>query len=88
MFHFGAYCRGREDLLRKILQPRCHYRGGLPGQQLPGHAVLHLGDEDATGVHHQGLCAGWRTAENGKQVFGKDYFDELLERIREIRASE
>jgi len=24
----------------------------------------------------------------GKQVFGKDYFDELLERIREIRASE
>ena len=24
----------------------------------------------------------------GKQVFGRDYFDELLERIREIRASE
>jgi hypothetical protein len=26
--------------------------------------------------------------KHGKQVFGKDYFDELLERIREIRASE
>ena len=26
--------------------------------------------------------------KRGKQVFGKDYFDELLERIREIRASE
>lgn len=26
--------------------------------------------------------------KRGRQVFGKDYFDELLERIREIRASE
>ncbi|MCP4680974.1 MAG: virulence RhuM family protein [Desulfobacterales bacterium] len=26
--------------------------------------------------------------KQGKQIFGKDYFDELLERIREIRASE
>ena len=26
--------------------------------------------------------------KQGQQVFGKDYFDELLERIREIRASE
>jgi len=26
--------------------------------------------------------------KQGKQVFGKDYFDELLERIREIRAGE
>ncbi len=26
--------------------------------------------------------------KQGKQVFGKDYFDELIERIREIRASE
>lgn len=26
--------------------------------------------------------------KQGKQVFGKEYFDELLERIREIRASE
>lgn len=26
--------------------------------------------------------------KQGKQVFGKDYFEELLERIREIRASE
>ncbi len=26
--------------------------------------------------------------KRGKQVFGKDYFDELLERIRDIRASE
>ena len=26
--------------------------------------------------------------KQGTQVFGKDYFDELLERIREIRASE
>jgi len=26
--------------------------------------------------------------KQGKTVFGKDYFDELLERIREIRASE
>ena len=26
--------------------------------------------------------------KQGNQVFGKDYFDELLERIREIRASE
>lgn len=26
--------------------------------------------------------------KQGNQLFGKDYFDELLERIREIRASE
>lgn len=26
--------------------------------------------------------------KQGKRIFGKDYFDELLERIREIRASE
>ena len=26
--------------------------------------------------------------KRGKQIFGKDYFDELLERIREIRTSE
>ena len=26
--------------------------------------------------------------KQGKKLFGKDYFDELLERIREIRASE
>ena len=26
--------------------------------------------------------------KQGNQVFGKDYFDELLDRIREIRASE
>ena len=26
--------------------------------------------------------------KQGKTVFGKDYFDDLLERIREIRASE
>jgi len=26
--------------------------------------------------------------KRGKQVFGRDYFDELLERIRQIRASE
>jgi hypothetical protein len=26
--------------------------------------------------------------KQGKTLFGKDYFDELLERIREIRASE
>src|SRR4051812_7017517 len=26
--------------------------------------------------------------KQGRKVFGKDYFDELLERIREIRASE
>ncbi len=26
--------------------------------------------------------------KQGNQVFGKDYFEELLERIREIRASE
>jgi hypothetical protein len=26
--------------------------------------------------------------KQGKQIFGKDYFDELLERIREIRSSE
>jgi hypothetical protein len=26
--------------------------------------------------------------KQGKQIFGKDYFDELIERIREIRASE
>ncbi|MCK4618328.1 MAG: virulence RhuM family protein [Desulfobacterales bacterium] len=25
--------------------------------------------------------------KQGKQVLGKDYFDELLERIREIRAT-
>ena len=58
MFHFGTYCRGRENLRHQVLQPRCHHRRRLPGEQLPGHAVPHLGDEDAAGVHHQGLRAG------------------------------
>lgn len=30
----------------------------------------------------------WTTLKQGGTVFGKQYFDELLERIREIRASE
>ncbi|KAA6327513.1 hypothetical protein EZS27_023505 [termite gut metagenome] len=46
----------------------------------------------ATGVLKEYLIKGF-TLDNerlkqGKTAFGKDYFDELLERIREIRASE
>ena len=25
MFRFGTHCRGRENLLRQILQPQCHH---------------------------------------------------------------
>ncbi len=36
----------------------------------------------------KGFVMDDKRLKQGKQVFGKDYFDELLERIREIRASE
>jgi hypothetical protein len=46
----------------------------------------------ATGVLKSYLIKGFALDDDrlkqGKQVFGKDYFEELLERIREIRASE
>ena len=46
----------------------------------------------ATSVLKEYLIKGFalddERLKQGKQLFGKDYFDELLERIREIRASE
>lgn len=46
----------------------------------------------ATGVLRELIIKGFVIDDDrlkqGKTVFGKDYFDELLERIREIRASE
>lgn len=36
----------------------------------------------------KGFVLDDKRLKQGSQVFGKDYFDELLERIREIRASE
>jgi hypothetical protein len=46
----------------------------------------------ATGVLKEFLIKGFvmddERLKQGGQVFGKDYFDELLARIREIRASE
>ena len=46
----------------------------------------------ATGVLKEYIIKGFamddQRLKQGKTVFGKDYFDELLERIREIRASE
>ena len=46
----------------------------------------------ATGVLREFLIKGFALDDDrlkqGNQLFGKDYFDELLERIREIRASE
>lgn len=36
----------------------------------------------------KGFVLDDKRLKQGGQVFGKDYFDELLERIREIRASE
>ena len=38
-------------------------------------------------VHNKGFVLDDQRLKQGKN-FGKDYFDELLERIREIRASE
>jgi hypothetical protein len=46
----------------------------------------------ATGILREYLIKGFSLDDErlkaGKAMFGKDYFDELLERIREIRASE
>ncbi len=46
----------------------------------------------ATGTLREFIIKGFvlddERLKQGKRVFGKDYFDELLERIREIRASE
>ncbi len=46
----------------------------------------------ATGTLREFIIKGFvlddARLKQGRQVFGKDYFDELLERIREIRASE
>ncbi len=46
----------------------------------------------ATGVLKEYIIKGFamddQRLKQGKTVFGKDYFDELIERIREIRASE
>jgi hypothetical protein len=80
--------RDGKILLRPVLQPRRHHRGRLSGQQLPGHAVPHLGDEDLREFIIKGFVLDDERLKQGKRLFGKDYFDELLERIREIRASE
>jgi hypothetical protein len=46
----------------------------------------------ATGILKEYMLKGFAMDDDrlkqGKQLFGKDYFDELLERIRDIRASE
>lgn len=46
----------------------------------------------ATGILKEYLLKGFvlndERLKQGSQMFGKDYFDELIERIREIRASE
>ena len=46
----------------------------------------------ATGILREYIIKGFamddERLKQGKTLFGKDYFDELLERIREIRASE
>jgi len=46
----------------------------------------------ATGILREYLVKGYSLNDDrlkqGNQLFGKDYFDELLDRIREIRASE
>jgi len=70
-----------------LLQSGRHHCRRLPGQQLPGDAIPHLGNADATRVHREGFVLDDERLKQGKR-FGKDYFDELLERIREIRASE
>ena len=53
-----------------------------------GHAVSHLGDAAVAGIHRQGLHDGRRAAQESAGPGVPDYFDELLERIRDIRASE
>ena len=39
-------------------------------------------------IYDKRLCVGRRAFKAGKTAFGKDYFRELLERVRSIRASE
>ena len=47
-----------------------------------------MGDENPEGVHSEGLRPQRRDAEERPSLWTETTFDELLERIREIRASE
>ena len=50
-------CRRRKKLSDPALQPRCHHRRRLPCEFQKGHPIPPVGDEDAEGVHPEGLCA-------------------------------
>ena len=47
-----------------------------------------MGDSGYSGVHHQGIHHDDERLKNDGTVLGKKYFEEQLERIREIRLSE
>ncbi len=61
------------------------------GYRVNSHEATHF-RKWATGVLREYLVKGFvlddERLKQGSQGFGKDYFDELLERIRDIRASE
>ena len=59
--------------------------GRLPRELKKSNVLPAVGYEDPQGIYSEGLCPQRRNAEKRQAV---DYFDELLERIREIRASE
>ncbi len=47
-----------------------------------------MGYKNLKRIYHKSFVLDDERLKQGTKLFGKDYFDELLERIREIRASE
>lgn len=47
-----------------------------------------MGNKDTPWVYQKGFVMDDERLKQGNAVFGKDYFRELLERIRSIRTSE
>jgi hypothetical protein len=83
------------ELFKVMPQPtslpaRSHTRGGLPGAQPSGHPIPPVGHRPVAGVSGEGARDGQRADQEpaGQGPGQKDYFDELLDRIRDVCSSE
>jgi hypothetical protein len=83
-FHFGNNCHRREKLFHPLLQSRCHHCRGVSRNSYQATRFRIWATKTLGEFIVKGFVLDDERLKQGRQVFGKDYFDELLERIREI----
>lgn len=81
---FATTATNRENLSGWILQSWCDYFGRLSCKIQTRHPISHLGNWDSEEYMRKGFALD---DERLKNLGGGGYFKELLERIRDIRAS-